>query len=81
MASVIRYAARWATSQERVANDGANAVVEDVSFPPIKVLCFVSPMALAERMACALNFAERFDLAELKRMSVALGYSSSPENK
>lgn len=53
------YRARWANDQER---KHGNAVVEFFDFNERRVLCHVSPMALALRIAASMNLCLDYEL-------------------
>lgn len=75
-AMLRRFAARWVNDQERHRGH-QNGVVEDVTFTPHEMVCFVSPMRQAKRIAHALNLATRFSDEELERVSAALSATES----
>lgn len=68
-----RYAARRVSAREKASLNEHNGVVEDVTSPKTpNVICYVSPMAQALRIAHALNVLEKFSNDELERLSEAL---------
>lgn len=71
---MAQFKARWANDQERSSDHQHNGVVEgvDVGRYGERVKFYVSPMALAERVASALNVTEKFSDDELKRMAAAI---------
>ncbi len=68
-----QYQARWVTPDETRRTNHHNGVLEhrQIAGPP-EFICFISPMALAKRVAHAMNVAEYFSNDELERLSEAL---------
>lgn len=67
------FIARWVTDQEKATDHQHNGVVEEVGAGPYpRPKFYVSPVALAERVANALNFTAKFSNEELKRLADAV---------
>lgn len=66
------YTARWVTDQETSRDHEHNGVVESLGSPGDTHHFYVSPMALAERVAAALNVCAKFTTEELKAMAAAI---------
>lgn len=71
---MANFITRWATDAEnRQVNNGlSNAAVIDGTTRGQDVVCFTSPMMMANRIAGALNLVARFSVDELGRISAAL---------
>ncbi len=76
--AVTNFHARWANSAENYrANNGlSNAVVVNKVGGTEKEICFVSPMAMAQRIAFSLNLLARFELDELKRLDAGSWFAA-----
>lgn len=66
-----RFQARWASDAERRLYNGANGAVDD-RVRDDKMICATSNMAMAERVAAALNFLEPYNDTQLAKMSEAV---------
>lgn len=70
----MKAVARWVTSEETAKDHQHNGRVEGAGFgrysEPFGF--YVGPMALAERVANAMNFTAKFSNEELKRLADAM---------
>lgn len=68
-----RYKARWVTAEEtRIYGEHNGVVVGPAGYLELRTKWFISPMALAERVASSLNVTEKFSNDELVKMDKAL---------
>lgn len=65
------FRARWTNVHEKSHDNQHNGVLEEIT-NETKFVCFISPVALAYRIAHALNVTASFSDAELAQMAKAL---------
>lgn len=64
-----RFEARYVTAEEAARLREYNGAVVEQVWPEGKVIGYFSPMNFADRVAAALNIAERFSNDELRAIS------------